>query len=432
MSTSKEYWKRREYQNLLKSKNRDKAFVKGRIAYIYNELLRNINKEIERQIYKFADNEGISIKEARKIIDKTDLEDYKNLAEKYVKNKDLSQKANREMKLYNVTMRVNRLELLSEILRLHIIGAGSKIENELENHLIKGSIDEFKRQAGILGANINDKSIERKAKFIVSQDYHNAHFSDRIWRDTRELSRRIERNIETVVIQGKNPKVFAKTLKDLVKKDIKNITNATERIAFTESGRVWIQTQIQAYKDGGYEYLEILTEPTACHHCSPHNGDIVKISEAIEGDNIPLWHPRCRCTTVAYFDDKSSEKGYDLEDMGYNYNENDEIFYTDDFTIHYNKIYKYLLKKGTNHYQEFKSVGFKEENSYKLLDQLQEGYKNGKKVYDRKNDYTFENFRIDMQLGINKKRNFRTAWSIDRKGDKPRFVTAYRYEKKNK
>lgn len=210
------------------------------------------------------------------------------------------------MKLYNVTMRVNRLELLSEILRLHIIGAGSKIENELENHLIKGSIDEFKRQVGILGANINDKSIERKAKFIVSQDYHNAHFSDRIWRDTRELSRRIERNIETVVIQGKNPKVFAKTLKDLVKKDIKNITNATERIAFTESGRVWIQTQIQAYKDGGYEYLEILTEPTACHHCSPHNGDIVKISEAIEGDNIPLWHPRCRCTTVAYFKDEIS------------------------------------------------------------------------------------------------------------------------------
>ena len=336
------------------------------------------------------------------------------------------------MKLYNITMRLNRLEMLNQMVRLHIIGTGSKVENELQDHLIKGSIDEYKRQASILGLNINQTGIERRARFIVSQDYHNAHFSDRVWRDTRELSRRIERNIESVVIQGKNPREFAKKLRDLVSNDIKNITNATERLAYTESGRVWIQTQIEAYKDGGYKYLEIMTEPTACRHCSPHNGDVVKISEAVEGDNIPLWHPRCRCTTVAYFDDKSSEKDYNLENMGYNYNENDEIFYTDDFTIHYNKIYKYLLKKGTNHYQEFKSVGFKEENSYKLLDQLYEGYKNGKKVHDRKNGYTFKNFRIDMQLGITKKRNFRTAWSIDRKGDKPRFVTAYRYEKKNK
>lgn len=208
------------------------------------------------------------------------------------------------MKLYNITMRLNRLEMLNQMVRLHIIGTGSKVENELQDHLIKGSIDEYKRQASILGLNVNRTGIERRARFIVNQDYHNAHFSDRVWRDTRELSRRIERNIESVVIQGKNPREFAKKLRDLVSKDIKNITNATERLAYTESGRVWIQTQIEAYKDGGYEYLEIMTEPTACRHCSPHNGEIVKISEAVEGDNIPLWHPRCRCTTVAHFKEK--------------------------------------------------------------------------------------------------------------------------------
>ena len=219
------------------------------------------------------------------------------------------------MKLYNITMRLNRLEMLNQMIRLHIIGTGSKVENELQDHLIKGSIDEYKRQASILGLNINQTGIERRARFIVSQDYHNAHFSDRVWRDTRELSRRIERNIESVVIQGKNPREFAKKLRDLVSKDIKNITNATERLAYTESGRVWIQTQIEAYKDGGYEYLEIMTEPTACRHCSPHNGDIVKLSEAVEGDNIPLWHPRCRCTTVAHFKEENRENsessGYD-------------------------------------------------------------------------------------------------------------------------
>lgn len=228
------------------------------------------------------------------------------------------------MKLYNITMRLNRLEMLNQMVRLHIIGTGSKVENELQDHLIKGSIDEYKRQASILGLNVNQTGIERRARFIVSQDYHNAHFSDRVWRDTRELSRRIERNIESVVIQGKNPREFAKKLRDLVSKDIKNITNATERLAYTESGRVWIQTQMEAYKDGGYEYLEIMTEPTACRHCSPHNGDIVKISEAVEGDNIPLWHPRCRCTTVAAFGE--------VKDLDY-WEHDGEKYYVDDHHV---------------------------------------------------------------------------------------------------
>lgn len=299
--TSKNYWKTREYHNLLKSKNKDKDFVKFRIVYIYNELLRNIEKEIERQTLRFADDKGISINEARKTINKADINDYKDLAKRYVEEKDFSDRANREMKLYNITMRLNRLEYLAEVLRLHIIGTGSTLEQSLKGHLLDGSIDEYKRQAGLLGLNLDDKEIRRRAEFIVSQDYHNAHFSDRVWRDTKELSRRIERNIDSVILQGKNPKEFARKLRDLVKKDINSLKSVTERLAFTESGRVWIQTQIDAYEEGGYKYLQVLTEPTACSDCSPHDGDVVKISEAVEGDNIPLWHPRCRCTTVAYY-----------------------------------------------------------------------------------------------------------------------------------
>ena len=103
------------------------------------------------------------------------------------------------MKLYNITMRLNRLEYLGEILRLHVIVTGSSLEQSLKGHLLDGSIDEYKRQAGLLGLNLDDKEIRRRAEFIVSQDYHNAHFSDRIWRDTKELSRRIERNLDSII-----------------------------------------------------------------------------------------------------------------------------------------------------------------------------------------------------------------------------------------
>lgn len=311
---STDYWKEREYYNLLKSKNRDKAYVKGQIEDIYNDLLLNLEREIRAEIVNFSNAEGISIGEAKKRIGKADIKYYESVAKKYVADKDFTEKANHEMKLYNITMRLNRLEFLNAILRAHIIGAGARIETSLGEHLLKGSIDEYKRQAGILNLSLADKDIERRAKFIVSQDYYNAHFSDRIWRDTKELQRRVARNIDSVVIQGNNPQVFARKLRDLVKGDIKNARSATERLAFTESGRVWVQTQIDAYRAGGYKYLEILTEPTACKECSPHNGDIVRLDEVREGDNVPLWHPRCRCTTVAY----EVDDGFKLEGSGYN------------------------------------------------------------------------------------------------------------------
>lgn len=339
---STDYWKEREYYNLLKSKNRDEAYVKGQIEDIYNDLLLNLEREIRAEIVNFSNAEGISIGEAKKRIGKADIKYYESVAKKYVADKDFTEKANHEMKLYNITMRLNRLEFLNAILRAHIIGTGARLETSLASHLLKGSIDEYKRQAGILNLSLADKDIERRAKFIVSQDYYNAHFSDRIWRDTKELQRRVARNIDSVVIQGNNPQVFARKLRDLVKGDIKNARSATERLAFTESGRVWVETQIDAYRAGGYKYLEILTEPTACKECSPHNGDIVRLDEVREGDNVPLWHPRCRCTTVAY----EVDDGFKLESSGYNDNVLKDFPMTMDVGKQKNHIY------GTNEFKQ--------------------------------------------------------------------------------
>lgn len=317
MTKASEYRKEREYRALLRSKERDQAFMQGEVSDLYRDLIRRFQDETFRQLANFSKEGQIDIKEARKAISRLDLERYQELARKYVKDRDFSDRANHEMGLYNVTMRMNRLELFNEIMRLYIINHGGKLEKDLTYHLIEGSIEEFRRQAGILGKAVNEKRIERAAKAIVSEDYQGAHFSDRIWRDTRELSRRVARNIDSVVIQGKNPKEFAKRLLDLSTKDGQKAMKAAERLAFTESSRVWIKTQLTAYRDYGYDQLIVLTEPTACSECSPHDGEVVRVEEAVPGDNIPLWHPRCRCTTAAYYE-TDLEKGFEDEEEGYN------------------------------------------------------------------------------------------------------------------
>ncbi|MDO5047177.1 MAG: minor capsid protein [Anaerococcus sp.] len=314
---SKDYWRQRELRALLRSKSRDEAFVKGEIAEVYNRLLSNINREIRSQVINFSVDGKISYEKARKLIEKSDVSEYEDLAKRYVDEKNFSDEANRILKLYNVSMRVNRLEFIGGLIRLHALEAGSRIEDSLRDHLIEGSIGEYRRQAGIVGSFVSDDAIRRRAEYIVGQDYMDAHFSDRVWKHTKELQRRVERNVEAVLMQGRSSKDFARKLSDLVSNDIKNARYASERLAYTESGRVWIQTQLDSYRKFGYEALEVLTEPTACSSCAPHDGDIVKLKDVVEGDNIPLWHPFCRCTTVAYFEENKSNR----EDSGYNINE---------------------------------------------------------------------------------------------------------------
>ena len=55
--------------------------------------------------------EGITMAEAKKRADKLDIDAYARKAKKYVAKKDFSDEANEEMRIYNLTMKVNRLEL---------------------------------------------------------------------------------------------------------------------------------------------------------------------------------------------------------------------------------------------------------------------------------------------------------------------------------
>ena len=61
--------------------------------------------------------------------------------------------ANAEMKLYNLTMKVNRLEMLKSRLGLALVEGYDKVEKSLAKGLNKRVMDEFTRRAGIYHLN---------------------------------------------------------------------------------------------------------------------------------------------------------------------------------------------------------------------------------------------------------------------------------------
>ncbi len=200
-----------------------------------------------------------------------------------------------------------------------------------------------------------------------------------------------------------------------------------------------------------YEILATLDSRTS-EICQGKDGLHYKVDEIAVGVNYPPFHPNCRTTTIKYNPDtegrtrlakdkdgKNVKVPFDMKYFqwknkyinGYNYNRKEKTYDNVYFSIHSDKIYNYLLKSNTEHYKEFKDVGFNEANVDQLLDQLFIGFAKGDRVYDRDNKYLHENFYIRIDLGVENKKNFKTVWGVQRKGDKPKFITAYRNNEKD-
>lgn len=144
------------------------------------------------------------------------------------------------MKIYNATMRINRLEYLKSQVGLHLTEANMNIDNDLEAKLNDSYIKEVKRQAGILGSNlkfnnaiINDDNIAK----IVMKQVGGANWSQRLWLNQDALKAALDSALTTGLIAGQSSQAIARNLRDQVRTTIKNHAYVTERLARTETAR---------------------------------------------------------------------------------------------------------------------------------------------------------------------------------------------------
>ncbi len=307
MATSSEYWRKREQENLRKNLKSEAEYAKE-IQQTYNFAMDQIQKEIDSFYAKYADKEGITIAQAKKRASKLDLEEYSRKAKKYVKEKNFSKQANEEMKLYNLTMKVNRLELLKASIGLELVSAFDELQQFYEQTLTERTMDEFNRQAGILGSSVPDNAAVLAAT-IVNASFHNAKYSERIWMHQDLLRNELGKLLTRGMVQGKNPRVLARELRRTFDVSIYN----SERLMQTELARVQTEAQLQSYKENGFEEYEYMAchNRDVCANCKALDGKIFKIDDGMPGENAPPMHPSCHCATAAYMDLNAYEKWLD-------------------------------------------------------------------------------------------------------------------------
>lgn len=300
---SSEYWKKREAENAMKNQISEVQYKKD-IEEIYANMMDEINKEINGFYTKYAAKEGITMAEAKKRVSKLDIAAYERKAKKYVETKDFSDRANEEMRIYNLTMKVNRLELLKVNIGLEMVSGFDEMQKYFDKKLTDRTLKEFQRQAGILGKSVLKN--EKYAHAIVNASFKNATYSDRIWMYQGMLKAELEGLLASGLIRGQNPKKLAKHLE---KRFGVSAYNA-ERLMVTELARVQTEAQKQSFIRNGFdEYVYVAcTKGDVCPICKRLDDKHFKVDDMMPGENAPPMHPNCHCSTAAYMDNEAYEE----------------------------------------------------------------------------------------------------------------------------
>ena len=201
--SSLDYWRERE-QEANKNAIKDEAAYNKRIKEIYSYTERNIQRTINDFYARYASKNGITMNEAKKRVREIDMRHYEQLARKYVREHDFSEQANEEMALYNLTMKVNRLELLKAEINLELIDGYNDIEKEMRKDLLEQAMKVDARYAGILGKSAIGN--QKYANQIVNASFMGATFSERLWGvNMPDLRAHLEVELRNGLIQGIHP-----------------------------------------------------------------------------------------------------------------------------------------------------------------------------------------------------------------------------------
>lgn len=311
---SLEYWRRRE-EEAREKYIKDEEEYTHQVQKIYQNQLNDIQTQINAFYGKYAKAEGITIAEAKKRVSQHDVKAFEQKAAKYVKDKDFSPRANEELRLYNATMKINRLEMLKANIGLEMIAGHDELEKFMGGILKGRTEEELKRQAGILGKTIKNNA--QLVNSVVNASFHNATFSDRIWLHQDLLRNELSGLLQSGMIQGKSPDALAR---ELIKKfNVK--TSDAERLMVTELRRVQTEAAKQSYERNGndmYTFLALNPEVNSviCDECRKLDGQHFKVSDMKPGENAPPMHPRCHCGTAPYHDRAEYEAWLDWLDSG--------------------------------------------------------------------------------------------------------------------
>lgn len=281
----------------------------------YREASNSIQMDIERWYQRLADNNGVSYAEAKRLLKKNELDEFRWTVEQYIKAGEENAVDQRWMKeLENASARhhISYLEAMKLQIQQHAELLSTEFEGGITEFLHKSYGEQYYHTAfevakgtGV-GSNIvqiDNRTIDTLIKKPWAQDGKN--FSDRIWTNKDKLVNNLHTGLTQNIIRGSDPKQVISSLSQTME-----VSRAQAgRLIMTESAAISSAAQKECFKDLSVEKYEILAtlDSHTSDICQEMDGKVFDMKDYEVGTTAPPFHPNCRTTTIPYFDDEFTE-----------------------------------------------------------------------------------------------------------------------------
>jgi|GEM_PF-356343 len=314
------YWKERMAALEDEQYSRSVAYYRD-LEKQFDEASKLLQMDIERWYNRLADNNGVSYAKAKKMLKASELDEFKWTVQQHIKagkENAVDQRWLKELENASARYHISRLEAMKLQIRQHAELLYSTYEGGTIGFLHNAYTEnyyhtafEIARGTGV-GSNLtrlDPKIIDTVIRKPWAQD--GSSFSERIWTNKEKLVTKLHTELSQSIIRGSDPKKAIRNLAQVM--DVSR--SQAGNLIMTESAAIASTAQKDCYKELGvdrYENLVTLDSHTS-EICRNMDGKgrsekepFYYMSEYEVGVTAPPFHPRCRTTTVPYFDDEFS------------------------------------------------------------------------------------------------------------------------------
>ena len=312
------YWTKRFEEEEKQRNISNKAYAKE-IEKQYKIAENKIKSDIEKWYIRIADNNQISLADAKKLLTKDELKEFKwTLAEYTQKAKSGAWK--KELENASARVHIKRLEALQLQVQNSIETLRNKENEMLEDYLIKNYEDTYYHSLYEISKGLNLKTSfatldKNKINQVIGKPWlkDGKTFSDRIWQDKEQLINTLRTKITQSFITGSTLDEAVEDISKFVSDKIKNKEYVARRLLETESAAYASKAQIEAFKSIDVEKYEIVAtlDLHTSEICQEMDGKVFNISDQEIGVTVPPFHSHCRTVIAPYFDDEPTRASRD-------------------------------------------------------------------------------------------------------------------------
>lgn len=313
---SSEYWKGR-FEQLERSQHQKGMECYAEIEKQYRQGQRQIESQIAVWYQRFADNNGVSLQEARQMLNKRELEELKWDVQEYIrygKENALNQQWMKQLENASARYHISRLEALKlqtqQSLEVLFGNQLDGIDSAMRDIYKSGYYHTaFEVQKGVgVGwdfATLDEKDVSKVINKPWAVDGKN--FSERVWGNRQKLVNELNTELTRNVMLGQDPQKAI----DAIARKMNTSKNVAGRLVMTEEAFFSSAAQKDCFKELDVEQFEIVAtlDSHTSEICREMDGKVFPMSQWEVGVTAPPFHVWCRTTTVPAFGDEFDNVG---------------------------------------------------------------------------------------------------------------------------